>query len=102
MMPMILNIETYMPYMDGLDMPHEQKVETIRTVWGIMEASVDQAFGNHPIQQARGYIETSDLHEHGRCLDSNNFSAVMHFDLASKKAVNEEDYNAKRKVGEND
>ena len=88
--------------MEGLEIPHAQKVEIIHTVWGMMEASVDQAFGIHPVQQARVYIDRNDLHEHGHCLDSTNFSALMHFDLASKGAVNEEEFNKVRKVGEND
>ena len=88
--------------MDGLEITHEQKIETIRTVWGMMESSIDQAFGIHPVQQARRFINKSNLHEHGRCLDSKNFSASMHFDLASKEAVNQEELNTKRKVGIND
>ena len=67
-----------------------------------MESSVDQAFGLHPVQQARGYVGTSNLHKQAQILDSKNFSASMHFDLASKDAPNEEEYNIKRKVSNDD
>lgn len=48
------DIDKYLPYVDHLDMPKEDKIELIHTVWHIMEAFVDRAFGLHPSQQVLG------------------------------------------------
>ncbi len=46
------DLETYLPYMDGLDLTLAQKKDIIHTVWAFMESQVDQVFGVHPVQQA--------------------------------------------------
>jgi hypothetical protein len=48
------DIEKYLSYVDHLDLSREEKIELINTVWHIMEAFVDHAFGMHPAQQIPG------------------------------------------------
>lgn len=48
------DIQKYRKFVDHLDLSEEEKIELIHTVWGIMEAFVDQAFGLHPSQQLPG------------------------------------------------
>jgi hypothetical protein len=48
------DIEKYLPHVDHLDLTREEKIELIHTVWHIMEAFVDSAFGLHPSQQVPG------------------------------------------------
>ena len=50
---MTLDFDKYMHYLSELDIPIEQKRELLRTVWLLVEACVDQAFGTHPVQLAR-------------------------------------------------
>lgn len=50
---MTLDFNKYMHYLNELDIPIEQKRELLRTVWLLVEACVDQAFGTHPVQLAR-------------------------------------------------
>ena len=49
---MCFNIEDYRHYTDGMDLSDAQKDELIRTIWALIEAQVDQAFGLHPVQHA--------------------------------------------------
>ena len=51
---MLPDIAKYSHHLDSFDLSEERKVELIRTVWGIMEGFVDQAFGAHPVQQVAG------------------------------------------------
>ncbi len=50
---MTLDIEEYIPYLEGLAMSRANKEQMIRIVWGFMESHIDQAFGLHPVQQAQ-------------------------------------------------
>jgi hypothetical protein len=45
------DIEKYMHHFDEYDMTYDEKVEYIHSIWGIMGAFVDLAFGMHPLQQ---------------------------------------------------
>ena len=47
---MNFELDKYLPFMEGIDAPLSHKEEMLRTVWGIMESQVDQAFGLHPVQ----------------------------------------------------
>lgn len=38
------DIEMYLPYFDGEDIPREQKIEKIKALHNIMQTFVDQAF----------------------------------------------------------
>jgi hypothetical protein len=67
-----LSLQKYFPYLDGLDMSAAEKEDIIRTVWGLMESQVDQAFGRHPVQAIRGYISNDNLQSPTTGIDSNN------------------------------
>ena len=45
---MTLDITTYLPYLDDTDLSPSQKEAIIRTVWGLMESQVVQAFEQEP------------------------------------------------------
>ena len=47
---MTFDLEKYLPFLEGIDAPLSHKEEMLRSVWGIMESQVDQAFGLHPVQ----------------------------------------------------
>ncbi len=47
---MNFDLEHYLPFLEGVDATLLQKEEMLRTVWGMMESQVDQAFGLHPVQ----------------------------------------------------
>lgn len=50
---MILNTQKYLAYLDDFEMSTAQKEEMLRTIWSMMEATVDRAFHMHPVQHAR-------------------------------------------------
>lgn len=52
---MTLDIEKYMPYLDGYDMPFERKEEIVRIICNFAQEQVDIAFGQHPVQLACEY-----------------------------------------------
>lgn len=81
---MPLEIEKYMPFMEGLELPHAQKEDFLRVVWGLMESCVDQAFGMHPVQQAKSEAQTSRLHAPSRAVDSNHISIANSFTRAGQ------------------
>jgi hypothetical protein len=39
------------------DLTHEQKLEYIQTIWGIVLQFIDLGFGIHPVQQACGQFD---------------------------------------------
>lgn len=47
---MNLKLDKYLPFIEDIDAPLSDKEAMLRTVWGIMESQVDQAFGLHPVQ----------------------------------------------------
>lgn len=50
---MQMDINRYRSFVDGFDMPEEQKLAVLTHVWNIMESFVDRAFGHSPEQQLR-------------------------------------------------
>jgi len=46
---MKLDIEKYMPMLETLNISHAEKLEMLRTVWGIMESYIDHAYGIAPV-----------------------------------------------------
>lgn len=44
-------------FLDESDLTHEQKLEYIQTIWGIVLQFIDMGFGIHPIQQACGQFD---------------------------------------------
>ena len=44
-------------FLDQSDLTHDQKLEYIQTIWGIVLQFIDMGFGIHPIQQACGQFD---------------------------------------------
>ena len=63
------DIEKYLPHVDHLDLTREEKIELINTVWHIMEAFVDHAFGMHPAQQVPGGETRNIVLQHAGLID---------------------------------
>lgn len=76
---MHLNIKKYQHYIDHLDLTQRQKEQFIKTVWGMMESSVDQAFGLHPAQQIRGYVANDNLQSPVKEVDSKQSTITSQF-----------------------
>lgn len=51
--PLRLDVERYRAHLEGLDLTEEQAAEVLRTLWGIVEAFVDEAFGVDSVSLAR-------------------------------------------------
>ncbi len=90
---MILDIQLYMPLVARLDLTEAEKEHMIRTVWGIMESYVDQAFGVHPVQLCREQKAKNDLRKPLRQIESKkpkqslkNKPRTTHQRLSKRKA----------------
>jgi hypothetical protein len=46
-------IDKYLPYLERFDMSENDKRAFIETLWTLMQSVADDAFGRHPVQQAR-------------------------------------------------
>ncbi len=57
-------LQALLPYTESFNLPEAQRVEVIKTVWGIMESFVDEAWGTHPVQLTCAQLETKDLQSH--------------------------------------
>lgn len=57
---MPLDLDKYRPLMDGCDLSEAQKDELIHTLWTILEAFADEAFGLHPAQQIPASLMADD------------------------------------------
>lgn len=57
------DLDTYRPYVEGFDLTEAQKADLIHTLWSIMEAFADQAFGLHPAQHIPASPIADDPHE---------------------------------------
>lgn len=89
------SIERYLPYLDQHDWSREQKIEMIRTVWRVMEAEADKAFGLNPVQLPCGQIENIASHPCERAIDSRS-----QFIQISMRAANDDGVDAQE--GEQD
>jgi hypothetical protein len=46
------NLREYLAFLDDTNLSETQKIELLQTLWSIMSAFVDLAFGTDPVQQA--------------------------------------------------
>lgn len=46
------DLREYLAYLDGTNLTEAQKIELLQTLWSIMSAFVDLAFGTDPVRQA--------------------------------------------------
>lgn len=51
--PLRLDVERYRAHLAGLDLTGEQAAEVLQTLWGIVQAFVDEAFGMDSFSLAR-------------------------------------------------
>jgi hypothetical protein len=51
--PLRLDVERYRAHLEGLDLTEEQAAEVLKTLWTIVEAFVDEAFGVDSFSLAR-------------------------------------------------
>ncbi|SEN51886.1 hypothetical protein [Nitrosomonas marina] len=85
---MLLDIEKYKHHVEKLDMSKAQKEELMRTVWGIMESSVDQAFEEEFEQQSRQPVSHNSLQKGCNKIDSNKPTVLIgHFRNTAEHAV---------------
>lgn len=81
---MKLDIEKYLPHLDGLNVSRQRKQEIIDTVWNMMQLSVDKAFGIHPVQTARQQTRKNISEIGRRRLESKGKKNKRCFNHASK------------------
>jgi len=79
---MLPDIEKYLAYLEGGELTRAQKEEMIRTVWGLMEASIDKAFGLHPVQAVCGYERKKRSQSLPQGIDSKKRRIRKQFSLA--------------------
>ena len=85
---MLLDIEKYKHHVEKLDMNKAHKEELMRTVWGIMESSVDQAFAEESEQQYRQPVSHNSLQKGSNRIDSNEANILIgHFRNTADRAV---------------
>lgn len=75
---MNLDLDTYLVFLEDIDIARGRKIEMIETVWGLMESHVDQAFGLHSAQNC-GYLERHDSQSGHRTLDSKKANPTATF-----------------------
>ena len=46
------DLREYLAFLDGSNLSDAQKIELLQTLWSIMSAFVDLAFGTDPVQQS--------------------------------------------------
>lgn len=67
---MALDVEKYLPYLDGYGWSREEKIEILRCVWRMMEARADQAFELNALPSTCGQSHQNSLRNQRNSLDS--------------------------------
>ena len=88
---MPLDLDKYRPYVDGFDLSEAQKDELIHTLWTIMEAFADQAFGLHPAQQIPASLMADDSTAEADGVDLDRISVSDPFEQAAGPSRRQED-----------
>ncbi|XOV77450.1 MAG: hypothetical protein ACFHVJ_10865 [Aestuariibacter sp.] len=57
-------LEKLLPYTDKMNLSKAQRIEIVKTVWGLMESFVDEALGLHPVQLTCEQLEPDHLQSH--------------------------------------
>lgn len=79
---MSLDLEKYRHYVEGFNLTKAQEDELLLTVWSMMEAGADRAFGLHPVQQCKPKQAEKDLQPPTNTVDSGDPPMYMqHRDL---------------------
>ncbi len=85
------DLEKYRPHVEGYDLTESQKTELLETLWGIMEAFADRAFGLHPAQQILKEKNKNGTNPAGNRVDSNNKLLNQSFGSAADISRRQED-----------
>lgn len=67
---MARDIQQYLPYLHKFDLTDEEKEQFVRDIRMFLEPLADAAFGEHPLQQSRGYLREKSLRNPTLSLDS--------------------------------
>ena len=67
-----------LPYTENFNLPLEQRIEIIKTVWGFTESFLDAAWGVHPIQLSCEQLEAGNLQSHNTDQISTNKKPTIH------------------------
>ena len=57
-------LQQLLPYTESFNLPEAQRIEIIKTVWGMMESFVHEAWGVHPVQLSCAQLESRDSQSH--------------------------------------
>ena len=87
---MSADLDKYRPYLDGFDMTEEEKAAFIHSLWTVMEAFADCAFGLHPVQQIPGCRVRRDSNGREDGVDSKEHSPRNHFKRAAGSSGRQE------------
>jgi hypothetical protein len=66
---MALDIEKYLPYLDGYGWTREDKIEILRYVLRMMETQADKAFGMNSLPLSCGQIRQNSLRNQGNTVN---------------------------------
>lgn len=67
---MALDIEKYLPYLDGYGWSQEEKIEILRYVWRMMETHADTAFRLNGLSSSCGKSHQNSLRNQQNVVDS--------------------------------
>lgn len=70
------DLREYLQHLEGLNISEAQKLELLQTLWSIMSAFVDLAFGTDPVQQV---LPAKEIETHSQ--DARSRSSTARQDL---------------------
>lgn len=77
------DLEKYLPYVEEFDLTRVQQLELIHSIWIVMEAFADRAFGLLPAYQLPGVDWPDDSLQGPDGIDSNEHLTATHFKRAA-------------------
>lgn len=87
---MALDIEKYLPYLDGYGWSREEQIEILRCVWRMMEAQADKAHKLNVSQRPRGKTHQNSLRNQQKSVDSKHQPLSQFYG----EAANDQSYDA--------
>jgi hypothetical protein len=66
----MVDTEKYLPYLDRYEWSREEKIELLHSVWRMMEAEADKAFGLNSYQLSCGQVPDNNLQNHKDSVNS--------------------------------
>lgn len=86
-------LDALMPLTAKFDLPEAQRKEIVKTIWGLMESVVDQAWGIDVGKYSRGKLEDNSLQSHDDTILSDEPAVKIEFKSSSNQ--NQGDKHAK-------